>query len=249
MDYQEHFATHPERYEKYRPTYPDALFNYLSSLVKTRELAWDCATGNGQAAIGLSPYFEEVVASDAQLAQLQQAKDKSNIVYVKWQANKTDLEKHSVDMVTVAQALHWLDFESFYDEVRRVLKPGGVLAAWCYAVGRMSPEIDKAVSHLYAKVLKDCWPDERHYIDDHYRSIPFPFEILEAPAFEMQKSFDYESFMGYLSTWSAVKEYQARTKKDPLKHIQADIKAAFEKDGPTQEMVWPIHMLVGRQGA
>lgn len=248
MTYQTHFATQSAEYQQYRPTYPDALFNYLASLVTTRELAWDCATGNGQAAIGLSPYFERVLASDAQIAQLEHAVEHPNVEYNNWPANKTGLEAERVDLITVAQALHWLDFESFYDEVRRVLKPGGILAAWCYAVGHISPEIDKIVQYLYADILKASWPSERRYIDDHYRSIPFPFEPLENPTFEMEKTFDFQSFMGYLGTWSAVKEYQKQHNQDPLILIADDIKTAFGDADTMQTMVWPLHLLVGRHG-
>jgi SAM-dependent methyltransferase len=245
MDYQDHFAEQSQDYYQYRPVYPSELFAYLASLVPSHDLAWDCATGNGQAAVGLAPFFKEVIATDRLQAQLDQAPRLSNIQYSAYPAEHTLLQSHSVDLITVAQALHWLDFDAFYTESKRVLKPNGVIAAWCYAVGHMTPEIDKIVHHLYAEILGDAfWPPARKYIDAHYQTIPFPFKKRDVPSFVMEKQYTVDQFLGYLSTWSAVKEYQERTGKNPLDLIKADLHKAFGND-TTHTMIWPLHILVG----
>lgn len=245
MNYQDYFAQQPDDYHQYRPQYPEELFAYLASLVLIHDSAWDCATGNGQAARGLAPYFKQVIASDRLLEQLDEAPKLPNIRYELWPAEKTNLPSRSVDLITVAQALHWLDFDTFYIEAKRVLKPNGVLAAWCYAIGHMTPEVNKIVQYLYEEVLGDSyWPAERRYIDNHYSTIPFPFERIKTPEFVMRKSFTYDQFLGYLSTWSAVKNYQNKMHENPLDLIKATLLEAFG-NGTTLTMSWKLHLLVG----
>lgn len=245
MDYQNHFSDHSENYAQYRPIYPEELFYYLASSAKHHDLLWDCATGNGQAAVGLSAYFKQVVASDRSRAQIQEAPPVANIQYEVWSAEQTQLADHSVDMVTVAQALHWFNFEKFYAEVKRVLKPGGLLAAWCYAKGHVTPEVDSVVDRLYEEILGDIyWSPERRFIDHHYQTIPFPFDKIETPIFVMKKNYNYEQFLGYLSTWSAVKEYQQKIQQNPLDLIKTDLQKAFRNEIRT--MIWPIYLLLGK---
>ena len=247
MDYIKHFAQNPDEYLQYRPDYPVALFEYLASLCDRRQLAWDCGTGNGQAAIALAAFFKKVVASDVNQEPLNIALQKDNLTYHCWPAEQTELEDASVDLITVAQALHWFDLDSFYAEARRVAKPNGIIAAWCYSLGSVTPAIDKVVQKLYHDILGDAyWPKERRYIDVGYKTILFPFKKLKPPAFEVQKSFQMSALIGYLRTWSAVKEYQLQHEKDPVDEIMPDLETAWGSHDKIYTMRWPIHLLVGK---
>jgi len=247
MDYIKHFAQNPSEYLQYRPDYPVALFEYLAGLCEYRKLAWDCGTGNGQAAIALAGYFRKVVASDVNQESLNIALQNDNISYHCWPAEQTELEDASVDLVTVAQALHWFDLDSFYAEARRVAKPHGIIAAWCYSLGSMTPAIDKAVQKLYHDILGDAyWPKERRYIDVGYKTISFPYKKIKSPTFEAHKNFQMSALIGYLHTWSAVKEYQLKHEQDPVSLILPEIKAAWGEPDNTYTMRWPIHLLVGK---
>jgi SAM-dependent methyltransferase len=247
MKYTDHFATQSGNYLQFRPDYPAELFDYLGGLTETHDTAWDCGTGNGQAALALAPYFKHVIATDVNQAQMDVATKKDNISYHAWPAEKTKILSASVDLVTIAQALHWFDFTHFYQEVNRVLKPDGVIAAWCYSLGNVTPAVDKIVEHLYSNILGDTyWPNERRYIDAHYRTIPFPFVKLFPPQFYIEKKLDFSQFFGYLSTWSAIKEYQKRNDKNPLEIVIDDLQNAWGELNTTHMMRWPIHLLVGK---
>lgn len=242
MSYLDHFSDESEKYLEFRPNYPQALFDFLIGIVKVHDLAWDCATGNGQAAFELSKYFKRVVATDLNQAQLNVALQNSNIDYRCEKAEETSLADKSVDLITVAQALHWFYLDDFYKEAKRVLKPKGIIAVWCYPLCAITPEIDKVVKKLYSEIL--WWPTEREYIDNEYRTIPFPFEEIPSPAFEITKTCNLEEFVHYLETWSAIKEYLKRHKVDPLTLIMDDLEEAWGL-GTTHQVVWPIHVRLG----
>lgn len=247
MDYIKHFAQNPAEYLQYRPDYPVALFEYLAGMCEHRQLAWDCGTGNGQAAIALAALFKNVVASDINQEPLNIALQKDNLSYHCWPAEETELEDASVDLITVAQALHWFDLDSFYAEARRVAKPHSHIAAWCYALGSVSPEIDKVIQKLYHDILGDAyWPKERRYIDAEYKTIAFPFKKMKTPAFEAQKIFQLPALIGYLRTWSAVKEYQLQNEQDPVDLILPELQTAWGNSDIAMTMRWPIHLLVGK---
>lgn len=245
MEYIQHFADGAENYQKYRPDYPAALFQYLASLCE-HELAWDCATGNGQAALPLAAYFEEVIASDINEQPMNVALQKDNLSYYCWPAEQTSLKNNCVDLITVAQALHWFDLPSFYSEVNRVGKRQSIIAAWCYSLGNVSPLVDKVIAKLYHDILGDTyWPKERRYIDHHYKTIAFPFKKLKTPSFVAEKSFQLTELVGYLNTWSAVKEYQQRQQQNPVEMILSELENAWGTE-QSYTMQWPIHLLVGK---
>lgn len=246
MNYIDHFGNKSENYLNYRPNYPDELYQYLSSLVVEHDLAWDCGTGNGQAAVKLANYFKQVIGTDLNQAQLDVAIKKDNIHYYCWPAEKTEIPTASVDIITVAQALHWFNFDSFYEEVRRVAKPKGIIAAWCYALGSINDEIDIEIKNLYTNILgSDYWPKERRWIDNQYQTIPFPFSTISSPHFKIEKELDFQGLIGYLNTWSAVKEYQKQNLKNPIDFIHDDLLKAWGQQSILRKMFWPIHLLVG----
>ncbi|RDI42543.1 class I SAM-dependent methyltransferase [Aquicella lusitana] len=246
MKYTDHFGEKSAEYRQFRPDYPKELYDYLSGIVHEHELAWDCGTGNGQAAIMLAACFDDVIATDINQAQLDAAIKKKNIQYRCCPAEKTDINASTVDLITVAQALHWFNLESFYNEAKRVLKPEGIIAAWCYSLGKINPEIDAKIEKLYSGILGEYWPKERRYIDEQYRTIHFPFEKLQAPYFTMDKTMNLNQLVGYLNTWSAVKEYQKRKHKNPIDFIINDIKKIWGDHGNERTMHWPLHLLLGK---
>lgn len=242
----DHFSGHADCYEAFRPTYPDALFAYLASLCPRRELAWDCATGNGQAAVPLAAHFKRVIASDASEKQIAQASGPENIQFAVAPADSAPIEDRSADLVTVAQALHWFDLPRFYTEVFRVARPGGIVAVWCYQIHSISPEIDRLVHYLYFDVVGADWPPERRLVEEGYKTLAFPFEELASPSFEMKHSWDLNRVRGYVTSWSSTQRYRARTGQDPLALIDDELAAAWGDPTKTKDVIWPLHVRLGR---
>lgn len=238
------FTSQAENYAKYRPQYPDTLFAYLASQVPRRERAWDCATGTGQAALALAPFFERIIATDRSEKQIINAARHPQITYVLEAVEHTSIESASIDLVTVAQALHWLELDQFYREVRRVLRPGGVIAVWTFSFRsvRLPDSLNKLIKDFYLTVLKPYWP--RHFQEERER--PFPFQELSMPPFEMEATWDLEELTSFINTLSSVRRYRAETGKDPVQFIVKDME---EKWGPAtrkEKITWPLNMRVGR---
>jgi SAM-dependent methyltransferase len=242
----DHFSGHADRYEAFRPNYSEALFTYLVSLCNRRELAWDCATGNGQAAVALTPYFQSVIATDASEKQIERARLRANVRYLVAPADRAPLGDASVDLVTVAQALHWFDLPSFYAEVRRVVRPGGVLAVWCYELHAISAEIDVIISRLYSDVVGAYWPPERRLVEHGYAALPFPFDELTPPSFQMTHEWDLGHLLGYVDSWSATQRYRAHTGKDPRDLIKSELEAAWGDLDQLRTVTWPLRVRAGR---
>jgi len=244
-EFKDHFSTHATDYAKYRPGYSDALFAWLASLSAHRDLAWDVGTGSGQAALGLARYFSRVIASDAAQAQVSSAVAHARIVYKVMPAERSDLADASVDLVTVAQAIHWFDFDRFYAEVRRVLKPEGAIAVWTYGVNKIAPDVDAVVQRYYAHIVGPYWPPERDYVEKNYRTIPFPFAEIRAPDFRMQQRWRLDDLLGYLATWSATKRYREARGEDPLALVREPLARAWGRQ-ETRAIEWPIYVRAGR---
>jgi ubiquinone/menaquinone biosynthesis C-methylase UbiE len=239
------FSKQAVEYAKYRPNYPQALYDCIFNHVRNFDLAWDCATGNGQAAAALAKKFRHVIATDISTKQIQQAESKPNIIYQVCPAEKTSFHDHSFDLVTVAQALHWFDFDLFYPELRRVLKPKGLFAAWSYGVARVSPEIDAVVDYLYNDLLETYWDSRRTLIDEEYQTIPFPLKRIESPPLSIELEWTFEHFVLYFAkTWSAVQTYEDKNGSNPVDLIVADLKKGW-KGAPTRKIRWPIYLLMG----
>lgn len=138
----DHFSTQAEVYATFRPRYPDALFEFLFSVTTQKETSWDCGTGNGQVAVKLAERFHLVYATDISERQLSNALERENVTYLVGRAEETTISDGSINLTTVAQALHWFDTEAFYREVHRVATPQAVIAVWGYNLLRVSPAID-----------------------------------------------------------------------------------------------------------
>lgn len=246
MKFKDHFSDHAADYARYRPEYPPALFEYLAQAAGRHELAWDCGTGSGQAALGLAEHFDRVMATDPSPQQIQNAARHGKIEYFVAPAEQTDIPSHSVDLITVAQALHWFRFEAFYDEARRVLRPDGTIAVWCYGLSRVNPAVDQVTHHYYTNIVGPCWPLERRYIDEKYRTIPFSFVEMPAPEFHMKAEWDLDEFMGYLGTWSATQKFQRDNEQNPLDMIRRALTGAWGRADARLTVRWPIYLRIGR---
>jgi len=248
-DFKDHFSGFSSDYRSYRPRYPASLFSWLASISNHHDRAWDCATGTGQAAIGLVNHFSEIIATDASDTQIASAENHDSVKYSRAQAEESGIEPRSIDLLTVAQAIHWFDLQAFQAEVERVLRPGGVLAVWSYDVLQISPAVDEVISHLYGPILNRFWPPERKIIEAGYRDIDFPYEKIESPVFAMSSSWRLADLVGYLNTWSAVKRYIQERKTNPVEIIFDDLSAAWGEAGRKYEVHWPMTVLAWRKPA
>lgn len=246
LEFKDYFSAQALEYSKFRPKYPDELFSYLSSLSKYHKLAWDCACGNGQASIGLADYFDKVIATDASSSQLEHAIQHPNICYKHAKAEKGGLETDSVDLVTAATAIHWIDTNEFYPEVKRVLKPEGIIAVWSYSSTVISPEIDKIMEYLSGTILKDVWPKENKKSWDFDNAIKFPFKNIEIPEFYLEMYWNLSEFINYVNTWSAVQKYIIANKSKPVILIENDLSKLWGDKNEIKKIRWKLNIKTGR---
>lgn len=251
MPFQDHFSGHARDYASFRPTYPVELPAWLAGLAPSRQVAWDCGTGSGQAARLVAEHFALVAATEPSRQQLESAPRHPRVAYIAATAEHVPLADVSVDLVTVAQALHWFDFAAFYAQVRRVCRPGGILAVWAYELARVSPEVDRWLD-AYFKLVEAYWPPERRYVEDGYRTIPFPFAEIGAPQFTMQAEWTAGQLLGYLSTWSATRRATQDLGYDVLGRaadgtdFAAGSLEAVWGEVERRHVVWPLILRVGR---
>jgi SAM-dependent methyltransferase len=246
--YTDRFSPVASAYASRRPRYPETLFAYLSSLCSRHELAWDCAAGSGQATLPLTASFRRVIATDASPAMLAQAPPHPAIEYRVAPAEASGLDPESVDLVTVAQALHWLDPELFYAEARRVLVPGGVLAAWTYSNQFLDDApLDRILAHYYHDVVGPYWAPERRHVESGYATLPFPFPELRAPTLTMEQYWSLDELLGYVATWSATQQFLEVTGVDPVKNLRERLLPLWGEAAATRRVRWPLALRVGRR--
>lgn len=244
----DHFSTKSKEYSFTRPTYPDHLFKFLGEITPSKNLAWDCATGNGQAAIGLCKYFKKVIASDASKSQIDNRFERDNIVYDVFPAENAHILDNSVDLVTVAQAIHWFDFDRFYQEVKRIGKRNNsIIAVWTYGMHKITPEIDEISERLHVggEILGDYWPPETKYVKEQYNTIPFPFKEIDTPKLDMNVNWNLNDLIGYMETWSSVKRFQRDRGFNPLDLVKQDIQMLWGGKDEQKLVRWNINLRVG----
>lgn len=239
-DFKDHFSGHAGDYAAHRPAYPAELFEWLASQTPGRKLAWDCATGNGQAAIALANHFERVVASDASNSQIEQAARQAKVEYRVERAERSSLEANTVDLVTVAQAWHWFDHVAFEREAGRVLRPRGILAAWAYQLARIEPGIDDLVYTLYENRLGEYWPPERQHIENGYRDLDLTWPAIDVPRFEMIAKWNLDQMLAYLATWSALRRYVSERDENPLDAMRGAFVKAWGDPQCIKTVRWPL---------
>ncbi len=246
MEFKDYFSKQAYEYSRYRTGYPDELFAFLSSLVSEHKLAWDCATGNGQAALGLVPYFDKIIATDASEAQLKHARPNDKITYKAAPAENSGIENASADLITVATAIHWLNTDLFYPEAKRILKPGGVLAAWTYSDSQINETIDPVI-HSYSKeIIGIYWPDENKIAWGFEELVTLPFEKIECPEFHNEVQWSLKDYLNYLYTWSATHNYIRETGNNPIELIYNDLLKAWGDEDEKRKVSWTIHLKAGR---
>lgn len=243
--FKDHFSGHARDYREFRPAYPPELFAFLASVAPRRELAWDCGTGNGQAAVALADHFAKVFATDASAEQISSAEAHPRVEYAVAPAEKCPLPDHVADLVTVAQALHWFDRDRFYAEVRRVARPGGLLAATCYYEPSVGPGVNP-VLRRWEDFIRPYWTPERVWVDAGYRTIPFPFPELETPRFELTVESSLPRFLGYLGTWSATTQFVKAHGSDPLERFAPEFAAAWGDPAAVRTVRWEFNVRLGR---
>lgn len=243
--FHDHFSGHAGDYSRWRPGYPTELFDWLASLTE-RSRAWDCATGNGQAAGGLTPFFEHVVATDASVRQLARAVRHDGVSYHCAEATRSALRPASVDLVTVAQALHWFDIPAFVAEARRVGRSGGALVAWTYDLFRVDEAVDRAVTEFVDGTVGAYWPPEREYVDTRYAGLDLGLEPIAAPRFRMRERWNLEQVLAYISTWSAVPRYRDAHGSDPLPRLAAALEPIWQPAAQRRPIRWNLTVLAGR---
>jgi SAM-dependent methyltransferase len=226
----DNFSARSDKYAKFRPTYPKELYTFLLSLIEKKERAWDCGTGNGQIARELAKHFTEVYATDISESQVSNAVTAENIFYKVQPVEESSFPPEYFDLIVVGQAIHWFNFEAFYKVVRGTLKPEGIFAVVGYSLFRTGDETDRVIDHFYKDITHPYWDDERHYVDENYKTIPFPFKEIEAPQITSTVEWTFEQMVGYLGTWSAVQHYIKANGKDPVELVLSELQETWPQN-------------------
>lgn len=243
--FKDHFSDAPGKYAAHRPTYPVELARTLADHCHTAGTAWDAGCGSGQFSLVLASAFDLVIATDASREQLRAAQPHPRVDYRAARAEASGLADASVDLSACAQAAHWFDLPAYYDEVRRVTRPGGLVALICYELMQVSPAIDEIVDRFYRTVLAPYWPPERQHVESGYRSFPFPFEEVTLPAMCLRAVWSLASLVGYLETWSAVKAMRRAIGDEPLRAVCRELEAEWPDPSQPREIIWPLAVRAG----
>jgi ubiquinone/menaquinone biosynthesis C-methylase UbiE len=241
------FSNQAATYSKYRPSYPSALIEYITGFVKEKNTVWDCATGNGQAAVLLASHFKKVIATDTSEKQIGLAVQKENIVYSIAKAEQTDFADNSFDLITVAQAFHWFYFDAFEKEVKRVAKPESVIAVWGYNIPQCNNEnLNILITHFYTDIVGKYWDAERKYVDESYQTVPFNFAELPSKTFSIKVQWDKNDLQGYFNSWSSVQHFIKANLYNPVDEIAAQVQTAWPPDKDKLLFTFPVFMRIGR---
>ncbi|KAL1192998.1 hypothetical protein V5N11_009413 [Cardamine amara subsp. amara] len=227
-----------DAYLNARPKYPIDWFTKLAARTGQHKLAWDVGTGNGQAATGLAEYFEKVVATDINDAQLKRAVKHERISYHHTPTTMTDDQMvaliggdNSVDLIVAAQAVHYFDLSPFYNIAKRVLRrEGGLIAVWVYNDLIISPEVDSLMKRLVDSTFPFRTPI-MNLAFDGYTTMPFPFE-------------------GFLRSWQPA----MKAKERGVELVTEDLISKFEDawggdEDDVKDVFYKAHMIVGKLSA
>lgn len=246
MEHKDLFSGHAKLYAVFRPSYPRELYDFIYGNLQHHHAAWDCGTGNGQVARELAKHFKSVDATDISKTQLAEAIQHPNIQYQISPAEQTPFANNTFDLITVGQALHWIQLDKFYPEVKRVGKSGGLLAVWGYSILSINPAIDEILHHFYKKVVGPYWDKARRLVDEEYQTIPFPFEEIKTPRLYIKVSWDLNHLAGYLETWSATQKYITENKSNPVPPLLQKLKEHWRDDSEVKTIAFPLFLRLGR---
>ena len=238
------FSAQAKTYAQFRPNYQQEFIDYIVSFVGNKGMALDVATGNGHVAVKLAPHFKEVYATDISEKQLANAMQADNITYLKSKAEETGFEPQQFDLIVVAQAIHWFDFDTFYKEVYRTLKPDGIFVVTGYGQFSTNAECDRLLVHLHRNILGPYWDPERRYVDENYETIPFPFEEIETKPFTEKLTWDFEHLLGYIHSWSATQHYINQNGHNPVDGIREELKQLWAESD--KQVTFPLLLRIGR---
>lgn len=242
------FSTRSDAYAEFRPSYPAELFAWLARQCRQHACALDIAAGSGQASLPLLEHFAEVLACDASEAQVRASAGWQSVRRFVARAERLPLGDGQLDLIVVAQALHWFATPAFFDEVRRSLKPDGLFCAWCYSLLSIDPDLDTLIHQLHGETLRGHWPEGRASVDAGYRDIELPFEPVATPAFAIETDWNLPQLLGYLRTWSAVKHWQQQHGEDPVSLLEPELAKCWGNAQRIRAIRWPLHLLAGRPG-
>ncbi|AXG74978.1 class I SAM-dependent methyltransferase [Flavobacterium arcticum] len=241
----DNFSLQAKDYSIYRPHYPQEMISYIMTFVKNKNKALDVATGNGQVATAIALFFTTVYGIDISQKQLDNAVQQENIIYKIQRAEHTSFNTEEFDLITIAQAIHWFEFDAFYNEVYRILKPSGVIAVMGYGLFQSNTETEGVINYFYNNIIGNFWDSERRYIEEEYKTIPFPFDEVETnKQFSITFTWTFEQLVGYLETWSAVQHYIRQNGSNPLNIIKDDLKESWAKSD--MRVTFPLLLRIGR---
>jgi SAM-dependent methyltransferase len=240
------YSPYAGQYAQSRPGYPPELFAFLDSLLDRRHLAWDCATGNGQAAVGLAKYFDRVIATDISAEQIRHAARHPKIEYRVGSAEESRLEDRTVDLVAAATALHWFDFDRFHSEVKRVMRPGGVLAAWSYHVGHAEPPFDRFLGRFYREIVSPYFAAGARLVDDRYEAIRLPGTPIDPGKFYVSANWTFDQMVAFIRSWSGTQEYMKQRGEDPIFLIAGELERFWGDPTLVLTVRWPLYMRIAR---
>jgi SAM-dependent methyltransferase len=247
MTFKDHFSGHSHEYSAFRPRYPAGLFSTLASFCTAKDLAWDCATGSGQAAVSLADHFREVMATDASENQIANAAQVRGVTYSVATAENSGIASETVDLITVAQAVHWFDIDAFSKEANRVLKEDGVLAVWTYGLLTFDDGLDPIIEKFYSDIVGDYWPFERKMVEGGYSDLAMPFDDIATGPMEMTEHWAFAELIGYLNTWSAVRAYEKEHGSNPLELVYDNLLREWGDPATVRVSTWPLFMKAWRK--
>lgn len=243
--FNDHFSKRSADYARFRPTYPPELVVWLASVAPSRRLALDCGCGTGQLSTLLAQQFDRVIGTDASPAQIANATRHERVQYRVESSERSRLGDASVDLVSAAQAAHWFDLEAFFEEVRRVLRPHGCVALITYGITETTGEPGRLLENFYSTVIGPYWPPERRHVETGYRLLPFPFDEIMAPEMTMTTHWSLDQLLGYVDTWSAVRQAEVVLGRTPYAHFVDQMRTTWGDPGMRREVRWPLSMRVG----
>ncbi|MBA3661020.1 MAG: class I SAM-dependent methyltransferase [Gammaproteobacteria bacterium] len=239
------FSYNSTQYTDYRPNYPKELYAYLQKCAGNG-LVVDCGAGSGQNSLGLSQYFKTVIATDLSFELLLKASHLKNVSYVQSSADQLPIRSNTTRLICIAQAIHWFPLNDFYREVKRILQPDGIIAAWGYNQAVIEPKVDEVIKKIYLQMSSAQNPSaERQYLYDHYKTLPFPFQLISSPDFSMQVDWNLHQLIGYIKTWPGLLEYEKRFGVNLVDEREGELFAAWEDPSNLKLVTWPIYLKIG----